>query len=149
MPAPLYMLDTNIIMALVRGRELGRYIDQSYELSQQVHRPLVCIVTHGEIWLLAKYHRWGKAKIDTLKLTLDNLVAVDISNDEVIQSYVEIDLFSRKFKSAITMEKNDVWIAAAAKAANAVLLTTDKGFNHLPQQMVKHIYIDSDTILTK
>ncbi len=127
---------------------MGSYIDQSYELSQQAHRPLICIVSHGEIWLLSKYHKWGKPKIDTLKLTLDNLVTVDISNDEVIQSYVEIDLFSRKLKSVVTMGKNDVWIAAAAKAANAVLLTTDKDFNHLPPQMVKHIYIDSDTILT-
>jgi predicted nucleic acid-binding protein len=72
---------------------------------------------------------------------LDNLITVDLTK-EVIQAYVEIDLFSRRRKPAVTMQKNDVWIAAAAKATGAVLLTTDTDFNHLPLELIKHEYID-------
>jgi predicted nucleic acid-binding protein len=47
------------------------------------------------------------------------------------------------------MQKNDVWIAAAAKATGAILLTTDTDFNHLPLELVKHEHIDPGRRLTK
>jgi tRNA(fMet)-specific endonuclease VapC len=55
---------------------------------------------------------------------------------------VDIDLFSRALKPAVNMQKNDLWIAAAARASDAILLTTDRDFDHLPLALVKHEFID-------
>ncbi len=84
MPAPLYLLDTNILLHLIRGKATGAYIDATYQLRNQTYTPLICIVTHGEIWTLAKENGWGSAKRLALEVMLSNLVTVDIHSDPVI-----------------------------------------------------------------
>lgn len=44
-----YLLDTSVMMLLVRGEEPGRAIDQRFGLSSATERPLVSIVTHAEL----------------------------------------------------------------------------------------------------
>jgi tRNA(fMet)-specific endonuclease VapC len=48
-----FLLDTSVLLHLVRGKQLGLYIDKTFDLSHAVHRPLVSIVSHGELWVLA------------------------------------------------------------------------------------------------
>lgn len=82
--------------------------------------------------MLAKRNGWGEKKFAALEEALSNLIVVDINHPMVIDGYVEIDLASQAHPDgARNMGKNDLWIAAAAKAAGATLLTTDKDFNHL------------------
>jgi tRNA(fMet)-specific endonuclease VapC len=129
---PIYLLDTNIIVALVRAGKLGQYINRRFELRKASQRPFVSIVSLGEVRVFAKYRNWGEAKLNALTNALDNLVTVDISHPTVIDSYIELALISLLYPSgARNMGKNDLWIAACAKAAKAVLLTTDKDFCHL------------------
>jgi predicted nucleic acid-binding protein len=45
-----------------------------------------------------------------------------------------------------TRSRNDLWIAAAAKAAGATLLTTDKDFDHLLGALLDGVYIDASTL---
>ena len=60
----------------------------------------------------------------------------------MLDAYVEIDLDSQNHADgARNMGKNDLWIAACAKAAGATLLTTDKDFNHLEETMVSVAFI--------
>jgi tRNA(fMet)-specific endonuclease VapC len=40
------------------------------------------------------------------------------------------------------MGENDVWIAAAARATNTRLLTTDRDFDHLHPTMLQRDWID-------
>lgn len=40
------------------------------------------------------------------------------------------------------MGKNDLWIAAAAHAAGAMVLTTDKDFDHLFPDHLAGVFID-------
>jgi len=40
------------------------------------------------------------------------------------------------------MGENDIWIAATAKVTGAVLLTTDKDFDHLHGKYLTRIWID-------
>jgi predicted nucleic acid-binding protein len=47
----------------------------------------------------------------------------------VIAAYARLDQESRKVGR--TMGKNDLWIAAVAAVQGAVILTTDKDFDHL------------------
>lgn len=139
----LFLLDTNVVLALVRGKGLGRHVDASFRLSASKRRPLVSVVTHGEVRVLASRSGWGDAKLHSLQAALDGLITLDIHLAEVIDAYVAIDLYSQRLRGgARNMGKNDLWIAACAKAAGATLLTTDRDFSHLVPAVVSVEYID-------
>lgn len=143
MTGRLFLLDTNIVLALVRGGPLGTYVDERFGLRAARERPLVSVVTHGEIRVLARRNGWGERKMKALDNALDNLVTVDISHPSVIDAYVEIDLFSQAHPDgARNMGKNDLWIAACAQAAGATLLTTDRDFDHLSPEMLNVELVD-------
>ncbi len=146
MATPLYLLDTSILLHLIRGKSTGQHIDATFQLRHQVYTPLICIVSHGEIWSLARGNGWGPQKRLALDVMLGNLVTVDIHSDQVIDAYVEIEDASRNVPAgAIEMGKNDLWIAAASKVAGATLLTCDKDFDHLDPGQIRRVYIDPRT----
>lgn len=105
MSEPLYLLDTNVLLFLARGGALGQHIDARFGLRAARQRPLVCVVSHGEVWVLAL----------------------------ISQAHPE---------GARNMGKNDLWIAASAKAAGATLLTTDGDFDHLIPDHLAGVVID-------
>lgn len=146
MAGPIYLLDTSILLALIRGGDLGKFVDATYGLRSRFAYSLICIVSHGEIWSLAAQNSWGAAKRSALDNMLSNLVTVDINSREVIDAYVEMDVASRGHPGgARQLSKNDLWIAAAAKAASATLLTTDQDFNHLHPAHLQRIYVDPNS----
>jgi hypothetical protein len=53
MPSPLYLLDTNVVLHLVRGSALGQHLASAIGLLDPVNRPSVGIVTHGELLVIA------------------------------------------------------------------------------------------------
>jgi predicted nucleic acid-binding protein len=127
-----FLLDTSVLLHLVRGKQLGLYIDKTFDLSHAVHRPLVSIVSHGELWVLAERNGWGADKRNAVALMLDNMVTIDINDRTVIDSYVEMARASQRLPGgARVLSNNDLWIAACTRAAGAILLTTDKDFLHL------------------
>jgi tRNA(fMet)-specific endonuclease VapC len=139
----IYLLDTSVILPLVRGNTLGRHIDQRFGLGSATQRPFVSVVSLGEVRVLAKRNDWGDAKLRALSNALDNLVVVDINHPSVLDAYVELDLVSQCHSDgARNMGKNDLWIAACAKAAGATLLTTDNDFSHLIPEHVDGEVID-------
>lgn len=133
----LFLLDTSVIIHLVRGGEVGQRILRSYDLINCQPRPLVSVVSLAEVRVLAEVHHWGERKREVLERTLQSLVVVDIHHPLVIDAYVRIDLHARQHpKGARHMGKNDLWIAACAAAADAFLLSTDDDFEHLiPNQV--------------
>lgn len=142
-----YLLDTNVLLLLVRGGPHGAALDEQFGLSAAALRPLVCIVTHGEIRALARRNGWGPRRIATLEQALSDVVTVDLSHPGVIDAYVELDLASQSHPDgARNMGKNDLWIAAATKAAGAALLTTDRDFEHLIGPHVDGVLIDPASV---
>jgi predicted nucleic acid-binding protein len=129
MASPVYLLDTNVVLQLVRGKVLGRYLASIFALLDTVNRPLVSIVTHGELRVIADRNNWGAEKLAALQSALDNLVTIDLNDRAVLQAYVDVQRFSRL--AARQLNANDAWIVACAKAADATLLTTDGDFKHL------------------
>jgi predicted nucleic acid-binding protein len=139
----LYLLDTNVLLFLARGGRLGQDIDERFGLRTARQRPLVCVVSHGEVWVLARRNGWGEAKRAALRNLVDNVVTVDINHPRVIDAYVELDLVSQAHRDgARNIGKNDLWIAAAARAAGATLLTTDNDFDHLIPDHLAGVVID-------
>jgi tRNA(fMet)-specific endonuclease VapC len=81
----------------------------------------ISVVTLGELKSFAIQRTWGT-----------------VNQTPIIECYSEIDAFSQNLlpdrplgKTPRNMGKNDIWIAATASVADAVLLTTDHDFDHL------------------
>jgi len=143
MKSTLYLLDTNVLLALIRGKDLGKFIRHTFSLEEPSVRSLISIVTHGEIWALAERNAWQAAKRDALQKMLDSLVTMDLNAGEIVKEYVEVDQLNRAVTSgARQLSDNDMWIAATAKAANASLLTTDHDFLHLHPHYLFVQYVD-------
>jgi len=70
----LYLFDTTVLLALIRGRELGRYINHTFTLSDVINKPLISVVSHGEIWVMAERNGWGEKKRQALSEMLGDLV---------------------------------------------------------------------------
>lgn len=117
----LYLLDSNILLAYLRAGPLGQAIEAVYGLTQLINVPLISIVSRGEMLSLATNNGWGAPRRAALATLLNGFITVDINTNVILDGYAEIDAFS--LRSGHPMGKNDVWIAATAKATGARLLT--------------------------
>ena len=128
----LVLLDTSALVFLLRGGAVGQRIDESHGLRTRRDRPLISIVPVGELASFAMKRRWGATRRAAVADLIAELVVIDLSQGDIVEAYAEIDHFSeREHKPARPMGKNDIWIAATAKAAGAHLLTSDADFDHL------------------
>lgn len=150
MKGALYLLDTSVLLALVRGNELGRFIRQKYSLEEEepAVRTFISIVSRGEIWSMAERHGWQSKKREALEKMLRSLVTIDLNADEIVNAYAEIDKRNQAVHSgARQLSHNDMWIAATARASNASLITTDQDFLHLHPNYLMVEYIDPNSKL--
>ena len=139
-----YLLDTNILLIYLRSKEKAEEIESQYQLFSAENTPIISIVSIGEILSIAKRNNWGQKKLDLLENIVNSLLTIDISNEQILEKYAQIDAYSQGKlpetplnTSARNMGKNDLWIAATASVANATLITTDKDFSHLHQVFLK------------
>jgi predicted nucleic acid-binding protein len=123
----LLLLDTNVVLHVARGKATGEALDRAFGLRARSDRPLISIITVGELLSFARQRGWGSAKVDRLKALVEELVVVDVRSQSIMDRYAEIDTFM--VKHGHRAGDNDVWIGATASAAGAVLLTTDKDFD--------------------
>lgn len=137
-----FVLDTNVIVQLLRWNEIGRRIDARFGLLAASTMPMISAVSLGEARSLARQWSWGPDKIARLHAHLLRFVVVDIRKEPIIDRYVEIDHGSKVVGRK--MNPNDIWIAATAAATSATLLTTDRDFEHLDPALVNHVWIDPD-----
>src|SRR5438105_215410 len=107
-----YLLDTNIVLALMRANRLGQFIEATYGLHASLSRSLISVVTVGEMLSLARQFGWGQEKVDALESLLNQLVWIDINDHQILDAHGELDHESRKVSRP--MGGNDVWIAATA-----------------------------------
>jgi predicted nucleic acid-binding protein len=139
----LYVLDTNILLHLVRGKQMSQTIN-NYLQEQEDAQYVISIVSIAEAESVVKQiGNWSKSKIEKLHSLFEKLTIVDIEagNVDLLESYVNIDAFSQGKipspngvmlnNSSRNMGKNDLWIAATTNVLGAVLITTDNDFDHL------------------
>lgn len=146
-PGPgLIQLDTNILVHLVRASDVGRHVDSDLSLSSRPDRPLISVITVGEMAALARKLGWGKEKRAALDRLVRQLVIVHPHQGEVISRYAEIDRYCEKeITPARPMAQNDMWIAATASAFDATLITTDSDFDHLTPRYLSRIRVHAKT----
>lgn len=87
----LLLLDTSVVLHLLRGKATGLAIDAAYGLRKRAERPLVSIISVGEILAFATQRKWGADKVDRLKKLVEELVVVDVRSQSVLQHYADID----------------------------------------------------------
>lgn len=136
----LILLDTNVLIQLVRGNEIGKRIDANYQLRARLERPLISVITVGESMALARKFKWAEKKVSELQKLLGELVIVDINHASVLSKYAEINDYLESNGQPIG--QNDMWIAATAMAANAWLLTTDTDFDRLTPINLKREWVN-------
>jgi tRNA(fMet)-specific endonuclease VapC len=142
----LVILDTGVLVQLVRYNAAGKRIDEQLRLTGRQERPLISVVAVGELHALALKLGWGREKVRQLSEVVRQLVVVDISRTDVIHRYAQIDEFSeRQVKPARPLGQNDMWIAATAAAYDAHLVTTDTDFDHLTPRFIRRTRIDPRT----
>lgn len=138
--ATLFLLDTNILVHLVRGDAVGERIRATYTPTLVEPRPLISIITEGELRSLAYQFRWGKSKVEKALFYLSYFKRVSIDQPEIYEAYAVIDAYSLSVGQS--MGKNDLWIAATAHVLGATILTTDFDFDHLDPQFLHREWID-------
>jgi tRNA(fMet)-specific endonuclease VapC len=138
-----YLLDTNILVHLIRGKAVGQAIDAHFGLRAGLNRCVISVVTVGEMYSLARRWNWGPGKQADLQRLLAQLVWVDINHPDILAAYGELDHLSNR--AGRPMGKNDVWIAATPKVSGAALLTTDDDFDDLHPTHLGRIRIDENT----
>ena len=139
-----YVLDTGVLLNLIRGHDPGLSIDRAFGLSAAFHRQIVSIVSHGELRVLASRNRWGAEKLGALMLALQEVVTVNVDSIAIIEAYVRVEEHCRNARGGERkMGQNDMWIAATALQAGLPLITTDKDFNHLNDRLIQVHWVDA------
>lgn len=123
------VLDTNILVHLLRGKQAGQVIERMYGIGQRAPRAIISVVTKGELKALAYKLEWGADRRDALAAMLAALPAADLSHAAIHDAYAAIDFASMAL--GVKMGKNDLWIAATTLVVGGILLTTDADFDHL------------------
>lgn len=139
-PSDLILLDTNILVHLVRRNPIGEVIASRFRLFSRSERPLISVVTIGEALALTTRLGWGMSKVRRLEFLFEEFLLVDINSEMVLRTYAEIDTHLKRVGKPI--QQNDIWIAATAVATKAHLVTTDTDFDSLHPRYVQRTWID-------
>lgn len=137
----LVLLDTTVILHIVRGNETARRINAAMNLNGRPERPLISVVSIGEALGFAQYRGWGEDKMTQLRTILEHFVPVDINSQIVLEAYAA--MHAHLVRKGRVLSDNDIWIAACALAASATLVTTDKDFDPLDGEFIQRVYFDS------
>ena len=142
-----FLLDTNILVHLIRNSDKGAAIEKQFSLFNSEQDIFISAVSKGEILSFAKQAAWGKPKMNSLFAILEKIPNVPIDgSSSLMDAYADLDAFSQGKHpdflpppgfSARNMGKNDLWIAATAFLMDIPLITTDFDFSHLHPNFIE------------
>ncbi len=134
-----YLLDTNIMLLLIKRASFGADFEQTYRSQPDVFLGY-SYATLGELDSLTRQNQWGPRRLGELVQLLRSFQMVPLTGQSLIEQYGKVDAYSQgrlvehplpPGLSARNMGKNDLWIAATAATLGATLITTDRDFDHL------------------
>lgn len=134
------VLDTCVLIHLIRGNDLGRKIDAHFGLTRGKATALISAVTLGEGRSLALQWGWGTDKVQRMEKLFRELIVMEVNLTPVLERYALLDMHSRD--RGRKMGKNDLWIVATAAATSSTLVSTDRDFDHIDPAIVSHVWID-------
>jgi predicted nucleic acid-binding protein len=123
------LLDTTVLLHIIRNNERAKVIDEQFQLSDMRLKPLICEVSIGELMAFALNLNWGQDKKRRLKDLIErNTVIVRISDPGVFDEYAQLSTLAKSSGWSMFHGKNDLWVAAAARASSSHLITMDRDF---------------------
>lgn len=142
---PIHLLDTNVLVFLLRGGTVAARIELEFGLRASPNKSLICGVTVGELWALAEIWNYGPAKRDLIQAAIEACVVVPIEDPVVVAGYVSVykALKEAPKGSQTNIGENDMWIAAAAVASGATLLTADAHFDVLHPHVIQRVRVEN------
>ena len=135
-----YILDTNVLVQYARASILGKRIENRFGFTRSAFKPLVSIVTIGEIKAFSYGRGWGPQKMAQLDALLSNVVPIDLAVGTIVNDYAELKTYLVKIGKKIP--DNDLWIAATCRALMATLITTDNHFAPFSSKFFEWEYYD-------
>jgi len=135
----ILVLDTSVVVDVARNNRSGQAILENYSLKNRADRPLISVITTGEILGIAKSQSWTPDRTKALHELLAEFVKLELTS-EVVEAYSDLVAYCRQQKHTMG-QQNDMWIAATAKVTGAILLTGDAGFNWLNPEFIRVEYI--------
>lgn len=101
-----YVLNTNVLLHLIRGDQLRQHIKSIYDPTLAEPRPVISVVTAGELRSLALQFQWGKTKVDQALFYLSYFQRISIDQDPILDAYAALDAYS--ISIGRTLGKNDL-----------------------------------------
>jgi tRNA(fMet)-specific endonuclease VapC len=143
------LYDTGILIYIVRDTSTNENVRKM--VNPDGWKECISVVNKAEDLSIANRNGWGKSKVLKLNKLFQSITIVDISDDLIIDKYVEIDVFSQKQRgnkkedSAKNMGKNDLWISATCSCLGLKLITTDKDYDHLQNEFLERSYFPPES----
>jgi predicted nucleic acid-binding protein len=128
-----------LVHAVRRGPVWDR-VQTRFRLLLAEPKPIISVVTVGELRSLAYQRGWGGAKRDQMEFVLSYFTQATIHHPAVIESYAQIDSHFQRRGQALG--KNDLWIAATTVNLGGQLLTCDRDFDPLDPLFLTRTWID-------
>lgn len=82
----LYLLDTNILVHLIRRDAIGLRIHRLYQPLLIEPHPILCVVSAGELRSLAYQLQWGKQKTEQARFLLNYFEIVSIDDPDILEA---------------------------------------------------------------
>jgi len=121
------LLDTSVLIEVLRGREAARRLD---ELRETQPPPLICAINVYEVWRGA-----GTPEEDSIRRLLSALRTVPLTAREGEMA----GIWRRDFAArGVTLSQSDCLVAAAAVSAGASLATGNPKDFPMPGLKVEH-----------
>ncbi|MEL7220458.1 MAG: hypothetical protein AAGJ93_04010 [Bacteroidota bacterium] len=89
-----YLLDTNIIIIYSKNKARVRKIEADHKIFAEENNLAVSIVTIAEINSIIHQFQIGDSRRKGIDKILENTTRLDISYEEILEKYEEIDAFS-------------------------------------------------------
>jgi predicted nucleic acid-binding protein len=135
------VLDTNVLIHLLRMDSTGEAIEAEHGLASRAERPFLSSIVEGELLAFARYQGWGDDRMADLWHLLAQLVRVDAGLSEIVNAYAE--LHAAAMRAGKPKGENDLWIAATANAVSAALYTCNgKHFGWMDPEHISVVSID-------
>ena len=128
----LYLLDTTTCSDLMRGH--GPTEARVKELGS-ADRPAVCTIVRGEILYGIRRMPEGRRRSDFEIKATQLFGSLPCESIPPLAGDQYARLKSEQQRAGLSLDDNDLWIAATALALNATLVTRDADFTRIPQLM--------------
>jgi tRNA(fMet)-specific endonuclease VapC len=121
----LYLLDTNVISGLMRKRPKIRGRLSSLG---PLHDIITCPIVRGEILFGIERLPDGRRRQELAARAMSALAEVPCESVPAMAGDAYGQIKAARQREGLTLDENDLWVAATAKALGAVLVSSDRDF---------------------